>query len=163
MAVRALPSFSWTPERSGSPLHPTGRSGNLRSPRETGVTNSRRCGADRMARVVLFGSSRKWLANICARAQVHIEGHRTVAGRITVSPRHRNFVKTMGTMQMLDAPQVPDSAGRGATVQRSASAGTTGGGRYEKVAQNERPDVGAAEPQPQPPEGDDYVFRRYPF
>lgn len=95
-------------------------------------------------RVVLFGKLAE-VAGECLRkgAQVYIEGQlRTRSWEDNGITRYVTeiLVKTTGTMQMLVRRRCSDSAGRGATVQRSASAGTTGGGRYEKRwRKNERP------------------------
>ncbi|MFO6428136.1 single-stranded DNA-binding protein [Escherichia coli] len=89
-------------------------------------------------------SSRKWQVNICKGAQVYIEGQlRTRSWEDNGITRYVTeiLVKTTGTMQMLDVPQVLRlSRKRRNSLKRSASAGTTGGGRYEKRRRkNERP------------------------
>lgn len=96
-------------------------------------------------RVVLFGKLAEVAGEYLRKgAQVYIEGQlRTRSWEDNGITRYVTeiLVKTTGTMQMLGTcRRCSDSAGRGATVQRSASAGTTGGGRYEKRwRKNERP------------------------
>lgn len=115
-------------------------------------------------RVVLFGKLAEVAGEYLRKgAQVYIEGQLRTRSWDDNNGATRYIteilVKTTGTMQMLGRRRCSDSAGRGTTVQRSASAGTTAGtekggaktkGRGRKAAQ--------PEPQPQPPEGEDYGF-----
>ncbi len=99
-----------------------------RWPRQkAGVTNRRgRCGSRQNGIAwCCSASSRKWQVNVCARA-------RRSTSKVSFAPVAREdngitryvteiLVKATGTMQMLvRARQVLNSAGRGATVQRSA-------------------------------------------
>ena len=88
-------------------------------------------------RVVLFGK----LAEVAGEylregVQVYIEGQlRTRSWEDNGITRYVTEIlgpRPQAPCRCWDVPQVLDSAGRGATVQRSASAGTTGGGQYEK-------------------------------
>lgn len=117
-------------------------------------------------RVVLFGKLAE-VAGECLRkgAQVYIEGQlRTRSWEDNGITRYVTeiLVKTTGTMQMLvRAAGAQTQPEEGPTVQRSASAGTTGGGRYEKGGAKTKGrgrKAAQPEPQPQPPEGDDYGF-----
>ena len=85
-------------------------------------------------RVVLFGKLAEVAGEYLRKgAQVYIEGQL----------RTRSWDDNNGVTRYADAGtcrRCSDSAGRDTTVQRSASAGTTGGGRYEKRwRKNERP------------------------
>ncbi len=88
-------------------------------------------------RVVLFGKLAEVAGEYLRKgAQVYIEGQlRTRSWEDNGITRYVTeiLVKTTGTMQMLGrAAGAQTQPEEGATVQRSASAGTTGGGRYEK-------------------------------
>ena len=94
-------------------------------------------------RVVLFGKLAEVAGEYLRKgAQVYIEGQlRTRSwednGITVTSPKF--LLRPQAPCRCWDVPQVLRLSRKRATVQRSASAGTTVGGRYEKVAQNERP------------------------
>ncbi|GHO34651.1 single-stranded DNA-binding protein [Escherichia coli] len=96
-------------------------------------------------RVVLFGKLAEVAGEYLRKgAQVYIEGQlRTRSWEDNGITRYVTEILVKTTGHHADAGtcrRCSDSAGRGATVQRSASAGTTVGGRYEKRwRKNERP------------------------
>ena len=116
-----------------------------------GVTNRRgRCGSRRNGTAwCCSASSRRWLVNICVRVRrstsrgnsVPVAGTTTTASPVTSL---KSLLKTRAHADAGTCRRCSDSAGRDTTVQRSASAGTSagtsGGGRYEKrKRKNERP------------------------
>ena len=139
-----------------------------RSPRrKPGVTNRQgRCGSRQNGIAwCCSASSRKWLANICARARRSTSkvSFAPVAGRITVSPvtSPKFLLRPRAPCRCWDVPQVLRlSRKRG----NSSAVSLSRNHRRRPVRKRWRKTKGRGrkaaqpEPQPQPPEGDDYGF-----